>query len=324
MTVDGRAQEGMPDLAGGSSTAIVEAAGGPMPVGIALDLCDRLLGEIGRRQHRFSWLRPPGTGIEDCLVCDAYYPGHRLVAICRHGDAELDALYAEQVPGHGLQLLVITLSELGMDRLSASEALVRQIGALGPLPDRPRGPEVIERPQRPRAPGDGPLPRLGASFARASAPLPTRPRRGEPARAAAERVISQRAAAERVISQRQSTPEHEQRFGMLIGLALALVVAAEALVLVAVVALGGGHPLLAFGFALDACARALGTITAAREAEHGWAWSCMILGSPAVVSFVLLGPDGAVDTEPGPFAGVVSVLAIGTVGIAVLGALIGI
>jgi hypothetical protein len=39
---------------------------------------------------------------------------------------------------------------------------------------------------------------------------------------------------------------------------------------------------------------------------------------------VLLGPNGAVEIEPGPLAGVVSVLAIGIVTIALLGALIGI
>jgi hypothetical protein len=120
------------------------------------------------------------------------------------------------------------------------------------------------------------------------------------------------------------TSDHEQRFGMLIGLALVIVLAAESLILVVLVALGHGHPVLAFGFALDACARALGTIAAAREGDHAQAWSCILIGSPGVLNYVLLGPDGAVETEPGPQAGVVSVLAIGVVAIALLGSLIGI
>jgi hypothetical protein len=245
-----------------------------MPVGVVLDLCDRLLGEIGRRLHRFSWLRPLGGAIDDCLICDAYYPSNRLVVICREEGSEPDALYAKEVPRNGLLLLVVTPAELGMDRLAASEALVEQIGALRPLPERPGG--------------------------------------------------AARSAAKRASSPRVPAREHEQRFGMLIGLALVIVLAAESLILVVLLALGNDHPVLAFGFALDACARALGTVAAARQGDHAHAWSCILIGSPGVLQYVLLGPNGAVEIEPGPLAGVVSVLAIGIVTVALLGSLIGI
>ncbi len=334
MTVDGQAQERVPDLTGGPSAS----SAGPMPVNVVLDLCDRLLGEIGRRQHRFAWLRPPGSGIEDCLVCDAYYPGNRLVAICREEGSEPDPLYAEQVPGNGLLLLMITPSALGMDRQGAADALLERIGALGPLPQRPGGPAVIERPQRPepgRANGQrAESRRLALPERRApEAARPERrppgaarpePRPPEPARPEPRRPEAARAAAKRAQAKHSSDPERDQRFGMLIGLALALVVAAESLILVIAVSLGHDHPALAFGFALDACARSLGTIAAAREGNHGRAWACIVIGSPAVVSFVLPRRDGAIDTEPGPLAGVISVLAIGTVALALLGAAIGI
>ncbi len=300
-----------------------------MPVAIVLDLCDRLLGEIGRRQHRFSWLRAPGAGIEDCLICDAYYPGNRLVVMCRADGSEPDALYAEEVPRHGLLLLLVTPAALGPDRLSASEALVAQIGALGPLPDRPHGPAENDR----RPAGDGALARVGASFARAGAPAPTKPRRREPARAPASSAPPALPAppgrATRGTARRAPPPslhagDHAEGFGMLIGIALMIALGAESLILVVLVALGNGHPLLAFGFAFDAGARALGTIAAAREGDRGYAWSCLLIGSPAVLQYVLLRPDGPVEAEPGPLAGVVSVLAISIIVIALLGALIGI
>src|ERR1700686_1345654 len=60
-----------------------------------LALCDRVVGEIGRRSHLFSWLRAPGSGPEEWLAVDAYYPGHRLVVVCREDRSASDYLYAE-------------------------------------------------------------------------------------------------------------------------------------------------------------------------------------------------------------------------------------
>src|SRR5580700_2316802 len=78
-----------------------------------LDVCDRLLGERGRRRHLFGWLRTPDA--EQWLPVDAYYPGNRLVVLCRDraddGDGDGDdgddgdRLIAARVPEHGLRLL---------------------------------------------------------------------------------------------------------------------------------------------------------------------------------------------------------------------------
>lgn len=46
-----------------------------------LDLCDRALGEIGLRQHRFDWLRgDPGlSGRRAQLPVDGYWPENNIV-----------------------------------------------------------------------------------------------------------------------------------------------------------------------------------------------------------------------------------------------------
>jgi hypothetical protein len=46
-----------------------------------IDLCDEVLGERARRQHRFDWLLgdPGAAGARARLPVDAYYPDHRLV-----------------------------------------------------------------------------------------------------------------------------------------------------------------------------------------------------------------------------------------------------
>jgi len=46
-----------------------------------LDLCDRVLGEVGMRQHRFEWLLgdPNKRGRRARLPVDAYWPGANLV-----------------------------------------------------------------------------------------------------------------------------------------------------------------------------------------------------------------------------------------------------
>ena len=97
---------------------------------------------------------------------------------------------------------------------------------------------------------------------------------------------------------------------MLVGVALAAVLAFELYVGVGKLALGGGHVVLAFGLALDGAARALGTVAAERAGETGWAWACVLGGSPAVAGFAVFGRDGPVATEPAPLAGIISVLAM--------------
>ncbi len=117
-----------------------------------LDLCDRILGSPGRRQHRFEWLLgdPAKTGRQVRLPVDAYWPDHRLVVEYRerqHDEAtpHFDkphrltvsgvhrgiqrALYdqrrEELIPAHGLRLLIIKPGQLdsnGRGRLRRNEA----------------------------------------------------------------------------------------------------------------------------------------------------------------------------------------------------------
>ena len=68
----------------------------------------------------------------------------------------------------------------------------------------------------------------------------------------------------------------------------------EVYVLVVRTALDHDRLLLAFGVALDAGARALGTVAAARAGRLGWAWACAIGGSPVVAAFALFRRDGPV------------------------------
>lgn len=85
-----------------------------------LAVCDGLLREIGRRQHRFSWLR----GHDDWLAVDGYYPANKLVVYCG-ADPDEQRLYEQLVPQHGLYLLVVEPEALPDDPLAA-QALVRE------------------------------------------------------------------------------------------------------------------------------------------------------------------------------------------------------
>jgi hypothetical protein len=104
-----------------------------------LDLCDRVLGIPGLRQHRFDWLLgdPGKNGRQVCLPVDAYWPDARLVVEYRelqherpspHFDkpdrmtisgvhrglqrALYDARRDERIPANGLRLVVIRPSDL--------------------------------------------------------------------------------------------------------------------------------------------------------------------------------------------------------------------
>src|ERR1700716_1442569 len=57
-----------------------------------LDLCDGILGEMGRRRHLFAWLRPPELD-DGWLAVDAYYPASRLVVVCQSTPGAHDDLY---------------------------------------------------------------------------------------------------------------------------------------------------------------------------------------------------------------------------------------
>jgi hypothetical protein len=110
-----------------------------------LDLCDRALGEPGRRRHLFTWLRQPGADREEWLPVDAYYPSHRLVVVWREQPSPDDAVFADQVPAHGLRLLELSPAVLDVD---PAASVRRMIAELAPEPEpawpKQRGPRSME------------------------------------------------------------------------------------------------------------------------------------------------------------------------------------
>lgn len=285
------AGERRPDALHAPSTASEEAA--------VLTLCDRILGEVGRRQHLFSWLRAPGATSGAWLPVDAYYPGRRLVVICAERPSDHELVFDELIPARGLRFLRLDPDELSSDRAQA-ELQVRDAIARLELPP----PRVFEPAGDGEAtPRESAMSRMSASFAQAAAP-PVKPRR-----------VATRAA---LAAERQAAPS--LAMGMTVGLALALALVLELFFGVGSLAMNGGHWVLALGLAFDCCARVLGTVAAGRAGQPEWAWWCIIFGSPAVAAFTLFGAEGRVATEPGPIAGLISVLAMALVVLAVVGA----
>ncbi len=254
-----------------------EAGGGNHPPDVAriLDVCDRIVQELGRRSHLFAWLRAPDAGPGEWLKVDAYYPGNRLVVVWHEHPGPHDHVYSELVPGRGLRLLELAPSDIDGDPEGTELALRRMIAALGPAPRRAAEPQPQERP------------------------VSLTP-------------------AEVATADRAPSPPTTERAGMLLGLALAAVLLIEVYVGVVNAALDGGQVVLAFGLALDACARALGTIAAGRAGNADWAWLCALGGSPLVASFVLFDRDDGPAAEPAPLAGLLSVFALAALAIAVL------
>jgi hypothetical protein len=321
-----------------------------------LTACDRVLGEIGRRNHLFSWLRAPGSGPEEWLAVDAYYPGNRLVVLCREHAFPHEQVYVELVPAHGLRLLAVTVSELSDDVAEAELALRGRIAELE-LPPRTAPPIYIDDRDGAR---DSPMARVAASFAQAATPAvfdqrpsaarsaateraarfvaarkdrerpPPRNGAGAPGIARRERSARRHlapasgarleAAARARARKRLGAPPRHAAVGLLLGLTLAATISAELFFGVGQLALSGGHLLLAFGLAMDVVARTLGTVAASRAGEPGWAWACALCGSLAVAPFAVFGPDGPVSTDPAPLAGVVSVVALLATTLAVVSA----
>ena len=117
----------VPDVDASAPTAL--------PLASLLAICDRVLGEIGRRRHLFSWLRDPDAASEQWLPVDSYYPGNRVVVVSSETTAGHEHLYNELIPAHGLKLLTLEPAEIGGDPVAAKEALERTIASLE-LPER--------------------------------------------------------------------------------------------------------------------------------------------------------------------------------------------
>lgn len=108
-----------------------------------MDLLDELLGERALREHRFEWLRgdPGPSGQRAKLPVDAFYPRHRLVVEyweyqhdqpsaffdkrdrltvsgVHRGEqrARYDRRRQEEIPRHGLRLLIVRARELSCDK----------------------------------------------------------------------------------------------------------------------------------------------------------------------------------------------------------------
>lgn len=244
-----------------------------LPISSIVSLCDELVGEASRRHHLFAWLRPPGGDAEEWLPVDAYYPRRRVVVVCRTERTGDDQLYRELVPQHGLQLLVLTPSELGIDRAGARDRLAEMLAALSEPDARPLGPRAPTPPPAAAAP---PMPRH---------PEAARPQQGRDARQPRASLNRRRPPSTGNRSPaRAAKPEGSW---VVVGLALAFALAAELYVAVVVVALGAGLVLLGVVIGLDAFARAAGAIAAERSGSKGWSWACVIGGAPAAVLFAV-------------------------------------
>lgn len=266
------------EVAGPAQTASPAMPAAAMPAEIAaataiVETIDRLLAEPARRRHLFAWLKRPGGGSEDWLPVDAYYPRLRLVVVCQPSSAPFREQLAELIPAHGLRLLEVDPDQIPGDRDAARRELERRLEALEPSPLH------AARSGTAGQPAQVPVARPDAGPGAVSVPT-------------------------------TATESERQMTGALIGLALTAVLFAELYFGVARAGFGSGQVLLAFALALDACARALGAVAAARVEALDWALWCVLGGSPAVAAFAFFRRTGPVSTEPAPLAGLVGMLAL--------------
>lgn len=254
-----------------------------LAAGTILAMCDRILGEVGRRRHMFAWLRAPGGAADSWLPVDAYYPRARLVVMCRPASGPHDGLYRELVPAHGLGLLTLDPGVLGDDAAVVEAALAAKIFDL----------EHVARAKTNRD---------------RSAPARDAPATGAPSPSWTPVKVERTSVA----------PVLEQGMGVIVGLALAIVLIAEIYLGVISAAFGAGRIVLGFAIALEACSRALGTLAAARSGMRGWACACAIGGAPIVAWFAFWRPSGRTETEPAPLAGLLAGVAVVVIALALL------
>ncbi len=196
------------------------------PTGTArvLAVCDGLLKEIGRRQHRFSWLRDPDAPGDEWLVVDGYYPANKLVVYCGD-DAQDRRLYDQLVPQQGLYLLTIDPDELPDDPIAAQAVVRKQ------LEDNGWSPRPVSRPVAAVSP-------------------PAAAREAKPGQWTPVRTTT------------PATPEQTTTAGFGMGLTLILLVLLEAYLGLVVLAIDHGDVVLGLGLVLDAAARVVGTLSA--------------------------------------------------------------
>jgi hypothetical protein len=271
--------------AGGTPSASVD------PTAV-LDRLDSQLGEIARRQHRFAWLRDPGSG--EWLVVDAYYPGNRVVVILTE-DRRLMSLCGDLVPRNGLFLVALSAAEVTEDASALISQLRTRLEIQGWVPrsDLRRG----QPPPAPAAP-TGPAPVL------APAPRPTDAPSG-PARSDGDDF--EVPAGVRIRTPRPTAPPRpgaSPAEGIGIGITLVLAVVLELAAGGGLVGLGAGDYVLGFGCVLDACARVLGLVVASQNADLDAAWTSVIFGSPA-----LWGLKDSEQSDLAPVARVTAILA---------------
>jgi hypothetical protein len=256
-----------------------------IPAPTILAMCDRLLGEVGRRRHMFAWLRVPGAASDEWLPVDAYYPRARLVVMCRPASGPHDGLYRELVPAHGLGLLTLDPDVLGDDPAVVEAALAAKIFDLEHVP-RPASCDP-DRGAR----------RSGVETASDAPPSAWTP------------VKVERMAV---------APAVEQGLGLVLGLALAAILIVEVYLGVVDVAFTAGRVMLGFAVALEACSRAIGTVAAARSGARGWACACAIGGAPFVAWFAFRHRSGRPEAEPALLAGLLACVAAVLAALAVL------
>jgi hypothetical protein len=213
-----------------------------------------------------------------------------------------------------------------IDRAVASLSQARAGGhARAGHPERPSQAEAVARGARfvaahrtPVVPRrrSGPVVRPARPARIAPAPRPVTTEATAVRARERERRLS---AARRRWRQRKPTG----KLGLLLSTALVLALAAEIYYGVYRWALHGGHALLALGLVLDTCARGLGTIAAGRAGDRAIGWACALGGSPLVAGFALFGPDGPVETDPAPLAGLLGLFACGVLGAALVVAVLG-
>jgi hypothetical protein len=282
-----------------------------LPDRTILSMCDDLLGEVGRRDHIFAWLRAPGADLDEWLPVDAYYPRARLVVLCRSGSGPHDTLYRELIPAHGLGLMTLDPAALGPDSDVVRQTLAARIFDLERVPRERARPEPRPRKRFGNRPEDRPENRSETRPEnRSEKRLEGRPEKRPPAPATSDSRGSPAPEWTPVKVEHTSVPRgYVHGAGVLAGLVLASVLIAELYLGVIVVGVHDGRLLLGLAIALEACSRILGTVAAERAGQRGWAFACAIAGAPAVAWFALLRPSGRVEVEPAPLGGLLAVLA---------------